>query len=84
MADMIVPYDPAHFNDTGSFRQACEPFEAKGGDSLIDYVLMPLFGDYEVQSKLDLGLLQSHFDIKDDETLVEQNEVSVAWKRNTV
>ena len=80
MAEALQPFNVDLFNMINSLDSAKQAFKAKEGKKLVAEVFHKLLSKYHLESRLGVGLLHRHFDLAENEKLVEFNNVSVPWE----
>lgn len=76
----ILDYSAAEFNSIPYLFEQYDAFQISGAQRVMDSELKELFTRYGVTDHLGVGLMHRHFDIHDDEVMVESNGVSLPWK----
>ena len=75
-----IPYSHDLFHETiPSIRAAIQTLNRRFAQTFITETLGPLIRKHDVQESFGVGLVHRHFDIKEDEILVEFNNISSAW-----
>ncbi|KAM5432229.1 hypothetical protein McanMca71_004494 [Microsporum canis] len=75
----IQPYDSSRFNSLPSLYDAGSVFDTINGNKFIEEVMKPLFKTYGVERSLGLALMHSHFQLEENEKLVDIRGTSVPW-----
>ena len=79
MASLLLPYSTQLFNDLPDLHTAQQIFLSRGGMKMIDHLFMPIIEKHGLEAQLGVGLVHRHFDLRDDEKLVEFNSISIPW-----
>ena len=76
---LTIPYSRDIFHTAIHISTAGNEFQKRDGQHFIDTVLAPIFKKHCVEEAFGVGLIHRHFDIEEDEKLVEFNNVSTPW-----
>lgn len=77
--EVATPCNAAMYNALPSLHDVKALFDLKGGESLIHAIFEPLIREYKLEKIVGVGLLHRHFDLYDNEMLVEFNDISTPW-----
>ena len=76
---LAVPYSHETFHSAVHISDAGEEYRKRDAQKFVDGTLAPIFKKHKVEETFGVGLVHRHFDIKEDEKLVEFNNVSTPW-----
>ncbi|KAG9571112.1 hypothetical protein KCU77_g514, partial [Aureobasidium melanogenum] len=76
-------YNHETFQAPPDLSKAGSAFNPLDGHEIVKKVLMPLVGKCCVENKLGAILAYRHFDLEENEQLVEYKDTSVLWSANT-
>jgi hypothetical protein len=74
-----APYSSEHFHTTPSISSAGTHLRDRDAQAFIDSTLGPLIKQHSMQSFFGVGLVHLHFDLADDEIIVDYNGTSTPW-----
>jgi hypothetical protein len=80
MAEVQEAYSTHLYNSIPDLHDARDSFTAKGGADSVNSVFKPLILKHQLEAVLGVGLLHRHFDLRDNEKLVEFNNISIPWR----
>lgn len=75
----VLPYNPSSYNMLPQLHDAEQNFHSAGADSLVPNEIRQCFIDNKMDTTFGLALLHRHFDLADNERLVEYNGTSTPW-----
>ena len=76
---LTVPYSRDTFHNAFHISTAGDEFQERNGQKFISNILAPIFKKHRVEEVFGIGLVHRHFDIEEDEKLVEFNNISTPW-----
>jgi len=76
----LESYDPETYQRLPSISDAVVKFDSIDGDSLISTTVQALFLSHKMDRTFGLILLHRHFDLDENERLVEYGGTSVPWR----
>ena len=76
---LIVPYSRDTFYEAVHISTAGDLYEERNGQKFVHDILAPIFKKHKVEEVFGVGLVHRHFDIEEDEKLVEFNMVATPW-----
>lgn len=80
MAWVEKNYTTNAFNSLPDLHHAQDNFVSNRGPDIVATLLRPLIVKHQLEARLGVGLLHRHFDLLDEEMLVEFNNISTPWK----
>ena len=80
MSMALDPYSVDVFNTLPDLQSAQADLLAHGGKEMVYRHFKPLIKKYMLQENIGIGLLHRHFELNDDEKLVEFNSISMPWE----
>lgn len=76
-------YDHETFQALHDLTKAGGAFNRLDGPEIVKEALMPLFRKYGVKNKLGAPLAYRHFDLEENEQLLEYKDTSILWSADT-
>lgn len=79
LTSISAPYSSSHFHTAPSIRAAGLSLRARDAQSFIAITLAPLIKSHDMTAHFGVGLVHRHFDMTDNEILVDYNNTSTPW-----
>ena len=80
MSIQIIPYSVAEFNKIPSLGVSNKQFHTKRGEDFVLGTLRPILLEHKMCDIFGVQLLHNHFELKEDEKLVDLNNQATGWK----
>ncbi|KAF7561810.1 hypothetical protein G7046_g2353 [Stylonectria norvegica] len=77
--ELVQPYSAESFNALPSLGTVVDDYKASTGEEAMETALQSLFLRYDMTKTFGLGLVHRHFDLQQNELLVEVNGTATAW-----
>jgi hypothetical protein len=77
--NLLDNYSAAEFNSIPYLSEQNDEFQTRDAQRVVNSDLKELFTRYGVANRLGVSLVHRHFELKDDEAMVESNGISMPW-----